>query len=48
MKKLFAAVAAVVLAFAVPAGAQDAKQDFVLIKDRVRTQRALCFAVEIR
>jgi hypothetical protein len=31
MKKLFAAVAAVVLAFAVPAGAQDAKQDFVLI-----------------
>jgi hypothetical protein len=31
MKKLFAAVAAVVLVFAMPAGAQDAKQDFKLV-----------------
>ncbi|HXP06406.1 MAG TPA: argininosuccinate lyase [Stellaceae bacterium] len=31
MKKLLAAVVTVVLAFAVPAGAQDAKQDFKLV-----------------
>jgi hypothetical protein len=31
MKKLFAAVVTVVLAFAVPAVAQDAKQDFKLV-----------------
>jgi hypothetical protein len=31
MKKLFAAVAIVVLAFAAPAGAQEAKQDFKLV-----------------
>ncbi len=44
MKKLFAAVVATLLAFVVPAGAQDAKQDFKLVNKTGYELKALYVA----